>query len=184
MDLDTVEPTLLAWVQRVTGVADVVWEDDARPQYVRRLVTCALTSVASKGVDETLVELDEDATNPLVELMPTLAGYRLATLTIQAETRDQSTDATARKILERARIRMRAPSMRAMLLDAGIALVEILSIVNAPYELDERVVSRYALDVRLAVASVFTDPEGATSTITSATVTSTVTDAGGTPLGA
>lgn len=155
MNLAALEPVIKAWATTITGVDVVLFQDEPRTMHNGRLVLLNVTSIVPKGIEE-LTQVDDDTAGAEAVTF-TVVGYRLLSLSMQCETHDQRAASTARQVLERARTRARMPGNLATLQAAGLALVTLGAVTDAPYKTDGHWISRYVLDVKLSALSTETD---------------------------
>lgn len=160
MDLATIKPALLSWVATATGL-EAVWRDDRRPWFPLDASTPGhallhLFGARSVGVDETRWEHDGGAPSG-EEITPSQVGSRIFTLSIFVQSLSHVPGEEAHHFLERARVRLRAPSSLEAFQAAGLAIVDSAQLLEIPTEIDDRVVSAAQLDVRFATLSTFDD---------------------------
>lgn len=125
------------------------------------------------GVDE-LRHLQDTGRPAGADLVPTVSGLRLLTLSILLQTRDQSPDATARWHLEKLRTSLRKPSVKAGLRAAGLAFTTAESVVPLDRWVDDRVESQASMDVHFNAVVNERDTAEAGSFVNKANITGTL----------
>lgn len=166
MDLAVLEPALLAWASALTGVPLAVcrWANAPRVQHSGRLVLLSWVSSVAVGTDAAQYDY-APAVDPLHEMTPTVTGNRLVVVQLDVEVHDQTSGASAQAAIDRARVRLLAPSTLALLEDVGLALAGPVQTAVTDYEVDGRQVSRRTMDVRLHGVAIEADLAGRTSYI-------------------
>lgn len=184
MDLETIEPGLLAWLATLTGVpaACCVKQSASRPVHAGQLVLAQWTSLTSVGLDAEEWEYDEDAVDPLTELSPSLHGDRRAVLQVDVETNDQRPGYDAQHLAQRIVDRCRAPSSRATLEALNVGLASVGAVRRTDYPFDGRMIARATVELSFNAVSHHEDTEGQTATIESVEVDAEVTGSAGTEL--
>lgn len=158
MDLATIEPALVTWAAAVTGVeaSCVVWENAPRVRPNTALVLLSWVSIVGVGIDETAWTYEANA-DPLAEMTATVAGPRACVLQLAVETFDQRPGHTARAIAEVARTRAQGPTSLAALQAVKLGFAGVGLVTNADYRVDQRMISRTVMEVRLNAESRVTD---------------------------
>ncbi len=176
MNYPVIKEGLIAWAVAVTGLSLVVFENDPQPVPNMQAVYLNVRSTASVGVDDSFSEYDETARM----FTETVSGGREISLTFQVDSFDMTAPNNALTVITRAQTRMRFDSSEDILRDCGLALATIGSPVDASYEADDRMVSRYSMDVVLNTVSSETDLP--TPTIETVDLSSELRDVNGTVL--
>jgi hypothetical protein len=102
------------------------------------------------GVDELRPTANiADATLADIEVV----GQRELTVQCMVESYVDLPDRSALFLCERARTRLRIPSVEAALEVAGIGVIDAANVVDLPYETDGRIFGRAAFDLRINVIS-------------------------------
>jgi hypothetical protein len=169
MDLAAIQSFLAGFFLTLLGFSapadPVVWQDEPRPQDNGRVAILSWVSIPKRGVDEVRYE-DSGAAAPAVDLTPVVMGNRVLVLQLAVETLTQSADGpNATALLNTARTRLARPSAKAALLGANLALVDAVVITLANRAVDDHVIARAVLEVRLNAADGDRDTDGATSSI-------------------
>lgn len=185
MDFAVIEPGLAAIASVLTGVNPLCcqWENAPRAQSDDgRLVLLSWVSISPRGTDETSWDFDAGASNPLLEMTPTVGGQRVASWQLSIQSPDQSPGQTSRHLAERARTRLQWPSTLAGLRALGLALASAGDTTPADYPVDGRWVSRTILEVRLNASASEVDTAGRTGHIATVVLDGTVTGVTGDPI--
>ena len=148
------KPTLTTIFQLASGV-QVYWSTSRTPQRGQKVstehawITASMRSVATIAVDEKRL-----AWNPVTNTNETtVVAHRAFTVSLRAESFDTTLEAY--DLLERVRIRLRGPQIRA-LMEPTIALETIKNITALPdQDLDGRALRVAVLDVRMRCALTF-----------------------------
>lgn len=183
MNFETLEPGLVEWVTTLVETTDVVvvWENAPRPRHNGTLVVLSCPAIAQVGRDET--RWNHDASAPVLsEMVPTVVGNRIMTLSISLETLDQTSGTNARALAERVRSRVRWPSSHTTLRTLNLGIIDALQVIRADYRVDQRWVCRYVVDVRLSAIACAEDAAGSTASIRSVGTTATIKNPVGTTL--
>lgn len=177
--LKTLVTSVLGW----TSPTDpVVFENEPRPRHNGRIAILSWVSGVGVGVDDLRWE-DNGALAPDPNYVPTLAGDRMLALQVSVETLDQSPGAPhARAALEQFRTRIRRPSSLAALRAANLGMVDVGAVSQADYRVDNRMISRALIELRLNATTFDRDDDGAIGTIESTDITSHISDVDGTQL--
>lgn len=186
MDLSTIEPALATLASKLTGVpvAACVWENAGRPMAAPGglLVILSWVSRAGVGQDGSRWSYVPGA-DPLVEMVPTTHGSRVARLQIAVEvTTDQRPGYNAASITSRAITRLSWPSSLNALEAIEVGLADVGPATQADYPADGRMVSRSVFEVTLNGVANEDDTEGRTNWIDTVEVTAAVQNAAGTSL--
>lgn len=164
IDYVAIEAGLAAWVKAHAELSQVVWENAPRPFAQSAYGVLAWVSATSQGVAETTYE--EVAGAPAGQhYVPTTVDHQVLVVQIAAEAPVEQTRASARAAIEALRVRARTPRALEGLAALGLALASVGSAQRADYLADQRMTQRWLLELRLNVASSYTDTEGAGSTI-------------------
>lgn len=148
---EAISDTLLAWVEKSTGLT-TVWREEERPFHKQPgIALLHIISTRSRGVDD-IRRSDNEAEAPEPNCETQLSGVREFTLSIQVETQSQKPGKAARCYLESARTCLRLPSVLGKLQGQGVALIETLPTVLLDHNVDEHMASRANMDIRFAVA--------------------------------
>ena len=184
MDLETIEPGLLAWLAVLTGVPATccVKLNAARPVHNGQILFMQWLSATPVGLDAEEWEFDEDAVDPLTELTPSLHGDRRAVLQVDIETNDQRPGYDGQHLAQRLVDRCRAPSSRTTLEALNVALAGVSGVRRTDYPFDGRMIARATVELTFNAVSHFTDTAGQTATIESVQIGATVTGSAGTAL--
>lgn len=143
---------ILQLIEHLSGV-ETVWTDTPEPFVGPRngfpgaLAELAIGTYLSRGVDDIRTEYD-----PVKDSnVQSINGNRQFTLSIRVKSYDLGN--TAFDILERVRTRLRGQNAKWAFGDAGLGLVDIVSIVPIPNSVDDnREVSMANMDVRFNFA--------------------------------
>jgi len=181
MDLASIENALRDLVKTFTGVDVVQWENEPRKTHNGRLVLLSWVSTGAVGPDSARWEFAE-ADDPLDEMTPVAQGHRLLVLQVSCEAHDQRPGNTARSITETLRARMAWPRAQAALLDANLGLVDLGTVTPADYRIDQRMVSRCLVEIRLNATSFTADSDGRTSTIQTVGIAGVIATPSGTAI--
>ena len=181
MDLAAIESALRTLVTTLTGVDVVQWENEPRKQHNGRLVLLSWVSTGEVGPDSARWEFAE-ADDPLDEMTPIAQGHRLVVLQVSCETHDQRAGSTARALAETLRARLVWPRATESLLTANLGLVSVGPVTPSDYRVDQRMVSRCLVEIRLNATSFAADADGRTSTIQTVGVTGTLVTPSGTAI--
>lgn len=164
IDYAALEAGLVEWVKTHSGLTLVVWENAPRPFAQSVFGILAWVSATSQGVAETTHA--EVAGAPAGQhFVPTTTDHQVLVVQIAAESPVEQTQPAARAAIEALRVRARTPRALEGLAALGLALASIGSALRADYAVDQRMVQRWLLELRLNAASSYTDTEGAGSTI-------------------
>jgi hypothetical protein len=153
LNYPAIKEGLVAWAVAVTGLSWVVFEHDPQPVPNMQAVYLNVRSTHSVGVDDSFSEYDETART----FTETIRGGREIALTFQVDSFDMTAANNALTVITRAQTRMRFDSSEEILRDCGLALATIGDPVDASYEADDRMVSRYSMDVLFNAVSSETD---------------------------
>lgn len=146
MQFQTYSTALQSWVETQLPGVTAQFKNQRGGWQSKTRARLRLKSSRDLGVDE--LRHVQDVSLPAgADLVPTVSGLRLLTLSITLQTRDQSPDATARWHLEKLRTSLRKPSVKAALLAAGLAFTTAESVVPLDRWVDERIESQAAMDV-------------------------------------
>lgn len=153
-----IRSTIQAAVVAMTGVSPslVVWRGSLAEKsiVVGTKIVLTANSVRSVGVEENLYEEVENPNSNALE--STLVGQRVFTLSFQVETQNQP-EGTARVLIDRIRIRLRRPSINAILSRASLAVAEELGTTHNDYLASGREVSIATMDVLMNANDVDRD---------------------------
>lgn len=164
IDYAALEAGLVEWVKTHSGLTLVVWENAPRPFAQKTMGVLSWVSASSRGVPETTYELDGSLAAG-VDYVPTTVDHQVLVLQVAAESFQQTPDTSARQAIEALRVRSHTPRAAAGLTALGIALATVGDALRADYAVDQRMVQRWLLELRLNAASSFRDPTGGDSTI-------------------
>jgi len=139
---------------------------------VRAIVKIDISAIRKIGQDETRFEMGIDPD----ELIPTINGNRVLTVSCRVDSFTQDDGNTAEHICEIARTRLMFPVILAALKSAGLALVDTFATVSLPFKVDDRVRSRAAFDVQFGIKAEETDATNVQDTIGSVELQSDVDD--------
>jgi len=152
-DLTAIKTVLLQWVDAQAGVGiKGHFRDDPEDWHIKPRVHLHLHG--SKGVGVEFTEWDQDTTldvngQPVypagADFMPTVKGDRTITLSLFAESRDQTRPAWS--ILEKLRTSLRKASVKALLKTVGLSYSTTEAVVDLTSLVDDRVESSASLDV-------------------------------------
>lgn len=167
----TLDAALVAIAKTITGLDQVVWENQKRPfvsPSTRAIALLSFGETLGIGRDEVIQAFDptelseEDILDGEGEFTFTVAGVRRLPWRIKVESYEQGTIKTAWKYLEDARTALSWPSVLDALDAANVATVEVLGVLDLQVPKDERMVSMASLDIILAGRFSSVDPRKAT----------------------
>lgn len=183
MDHATIDPALKTWAAALTDipVACVLWENEPQVMHNGALVTLRWVSEVTAGVDATHWTFAENA-DPLREMTPTTTGNRVAVLQVDIEVHDQRPGVNAGAVASKARTRVYWPRLLAQLAAVNLAVASVGQVLVTDYEVDDHMVSRRSIELRLNGVASETDADGATSYIATVGTTGHVTNPAGTEL--
>jgi hypothetical protein len=147
---------LLALAAALTGL-DAVWEDQDRPatnDVSRGIVLLSFGANASIGRDESRVEYAPGTD----DFQATAIGQRLIPWRIDVQSLEQGDADTAWNVLERLRTRLRWQSSIDAMNAVNVSVATTGQIQKIPETVDDRFISRAALDVMLNVSLREVDP--------------------------
>lgn len=181
MDMTPIETALKTWVRQGTGLDYVVMVDEARePVVLTGWAVIEFVNVTPIGTDCVRVKPDTGAV--------VTYGSRHATVRVASECFYQDPDVNALVPLTQLVDRILWPSQMNVFRVLGMAYVDRLEIANQDYEVDQRLISRFAFDMRIAfpfreeyvppVPPIEDDPN-LVPAIATLDVTSRLKDAGG-----
>lgn len=184
IDLSTIQAALIAWW---TGFGMQCQMRDNPREFVRPIAAtevagtvtgaCAYLKVIAaraRGVDE--IRYTENGSDPLL-VDPEVTGNRELTISCMVESYKDSPDRHAVYLCERARTRLRMPTVELAFQVAGIGVIEATPTVDLAYTADDRIYSRASFDLRVNVNASETDD--AADTIGTVVVTSDFKDPAG-----
>ena len=148
VDFQGAADALVAWVERTTGLV-VEQYNDPRPFVDPEKMAAAYLSILGierLGVDETRV-------GPGTGLLAEQVGQRVMTVQLRVESLIQRLNESAHFYLENARTGLRLAPVKQILQDAGLSIVDTLPSVNLDLDMDDRMRSVSAFDVRFGLAS-------------------------------
>jgi hypothetical protein len=147
---------LLALAAALTGL-DVVWEDQPRPatsDVSRGIVLLSFTATASVGRDEVRTTFDTGSQ----DFGDTAVGQRMLPWRIKVDSLEQGNADTAWNILEKMRLRLRWQSSIDALNALNVSIATTGQVQDLQVPVDDRVISRAALDVMLNASFSEADP--------------------------
>lgn len=173
-DWASIEAGLESWFETVTGLR-LEWRNDrgAGKMSPKPRAFAQIISVVQEGGNELIY--DFDGGQPAAEeMVPTVFGKRLVTVSFMVHNRSQKPTEDARFYLEKARNATRLPSAQQILTDAGIALVSNgpLTILDSVF--DKRWESRASFDIIVRVLDCVTYTDEGISYIDKAVVSSDI----------
>ena len=177
IDFEKVENAVKSWWEEV-GIQTIMEEEEQPAIDDEKGALCKLNIpvVRRTGHDEIRNKVSED--DPLL-LDVTVNGLRVINVSCTVESISHQADQTARHYVEKARTALGIRGVRNLLRGAGLALIETLPAVNAPFNLDDHLVSRCVLDLSFGYAVCV--PDELQDTIGTIEVKSTFTHADGSP---
>jgi len=181
VDFEALRNALKKTFEKASGGLQTIVEDEDRPfmdPSKGAMVIFSTPRFQQIGVDE--IRYQNDPTDPL-KLVPAVVGNRRMRISVKVESMSQEPNGSAMFYAERIRTRLKFPSVVDIMRDAGVALIESLPTVSAPYLIDDRMRARAVLDLSFAVASC--DLDEPIETIGSLEIASdTLDDISGTPV--
>lgn len=181
MDWAALHTGLPVLIQALFGSSVVAtqWGDQPKAMIVGVVAELDLLNPASLGVDDRVIADIEDEGEPLVQ--ETVTGAREMTVQVTVTSQDQRLAYAARVALERLRTRLRFSSSIASLMQLGLALVSIGPVIEFDPVENGRVISKSALEIR--VAYIHSETDTAAPFIETARIsTDVLRDAAGDPL--
>jgi hypothetical protein len=165
VNLDLIEPMLTGLIASLSHTNASLrlfafWEDQPREMVdpaTKGIILLTITSTTEKGTDDKIQTQDLNQPNGQ-ELADHYHGVRAMTLTIKAESYDQSSGFTARAYCERIRNGLKWASSRATLRTQNVSLGQIMNPVPLGEARDDHQISIAAVDVILNVAVEHDDP--------------------------
>lgn len=149
------------WAQSVLATAGyngqpipVAWMNDERPMQLKLPARVELDgphSVDQVGEDwVTYAEsIGAEPAIPDGDMIPTVNGNRLFTVTIRVVSRQQSRNGNALVLVERLRSSLKKPSTLARFQAANLAIVRMSKVAEYDQEFDQRVESIHAVELRM-----------------------------------
>lgn len=147
MNWSTIQDGIKAWFEDSTGLT-AYWRNQKQPAYAAKALGI-LQIINTSKVDVDAIDYNYSAlqaTNE--EMVPSVSGYRLITVSCMVVSRDQSAGEDAIEYLELARASLNRPSLKNALAEAGL-LVSWTSQSITPHDVlvDGRMESRAIMDV-------------------------------------
>lgn len=180
MDWAVQQAAIEKWFKGVTGLP-VSWDKQAAQNNKRPSAELGVFSFKGVGEDELRFEVDDDADDGR-DLLYTVVGHRLFTLTCKVRSRDNRPGYAAAAYLEKARTSLAFPSTRTIFSDAEIALVNAEALVELPGSFDNREESFAVLDIHLSTVVNESDESEFATYINTVEVTSDLIDLDGNSL--
>lgn len=179
INFEEVEKALLGWWETI-GIQTVV-ENEEQP-YVDDVqgAICRINIpvIRRTGHDEVRFEEQDPVQDPpLCDV--TINGLRVLNVSCMIDSYSQSANEHARFYAEQGRTNLRIRGVRNLLLGAGLALIETLPILNAPFDQEDHIVSRAVLDLTFGIAVCV--PDEPIDTIGSLALESNLLHADGSP---
>lgn len=158
MNWPLIRTTLQSAVVAMTGIAPalVVWRGTLAEKSIVVGTKIVLTANAIKSVGEEENLYEESAVPNQNELESTIVGQRQFTWSVQVETQNQP-EGTARVLIDRIRIRLRRPSIGAMLGRASVAVAYALATTENDYLASGREISVATMDLLMNANDVDRD---------------------------
>ena len=154
MNLATYRTAIASWVETQAGVS-AQWRDQAGGWQGKTRARLHLLNSQGVGDDEVhYTQVGDD-------LVPTYCGCRQITLQILVTSRDQTLPAM--HYLEKLRISLGKPSVKALLSAAGLAVSTVEGVVDLTSVVDDRVESAGTLDVHFNAVENETDATESTT---------------------
>ena len=176
IDFQKVEKALLEWWE-TTGIQTAVvneeqpFVDDVQGAIVR----INYPAIRRTGHDEERIEGPNDD-DPLLNDM-TINGLRVINVSCVVDSYSEAPNEAARFFAEKGRTALRIRGVVNLLRKAGLALIETLPTLDAPFDQDDRIVSRAVFDLSFGIAVCI--PDEPQDTIGSLALKSTFTHADG-----
>lgn len=147
MNWSTIQDGIKAWFEDSTGLT-AYWMNQVRPAYAPKAVG-VLQIISTAKVDVDAATYDYSATQPEnEEMVPSVSGYRLITVSCMVVSRDQNAGQDALEYLELARVSLNRPSLKDALKTAGLAISwTSQAILPRDVLIDNRYESRAVMDV-------------------------------------
>ncbi len=158
MNWQALKAALRTMAANASGLAEtkIEWRDGKRTMMQHPYLTLRILASSHLGQDQVTYEFD-GSLSPDPDVVPTVSGQRIFTLSIEARSRENSDGLEAMAILECLRSSLRKPSIVAALNAAKLSIVRHEGLVDASTPADERVESRAVLDVVLSTVSTSGD---------------------------
>lgn len=143
----TIQNGIKAWFENSTGLT-AYWRNQKQPAYAPKAVGI-LQIISTSKVDLDAMDYNYSALQPAnEEMVPSVAGYRLITVSCMVVSRDQSAGQDAVEYLELARASLNRPSLKDALKAAGLAISwTSQSIIPRDVLVDNRMESRAIMDI-------------------------------------
>jgi hypothetical protein len=147
MDWSTIQDGIKDWFEGATGLT-AYWMNQARPAYAPKALG-VLQIISTSKVDVDAMDYNYSVTQPTnEEMVPSVSGYRLITVSCMVVSRDQNASQDAINYLELARTGLNRPSLNDALKAAGLTITwTSQSIVPRDVLVDNRYESRAVMDI-------------------------------------
>ncbi|KKN75985.1 hypothetical protein LCGC14_0375420 [marine sediment metagenome] len=178
INFEKVETALKSWWEEV-GIQTVV-ENEEQPfvdDVAGAICRLNFPAIRRTGHDEERLE-GPNAEDPLL-CDVTVNGLRVVNVSCTVDSYSHKANESAKFYAEKGRTAMRLRGVRNLLCGAGLAIIETLPILDAPFDQDDHIVSRAVLDVRFGIAVCV--PDEPIDTIGSLALKSNFTHADGSP---
>ncbi len=157
IDFEKVENAVKGWWETI-GIQTVMEEEEqpAIDDEIGAICQLNIPVVRRTGHDEIRSKVSDD--DPLL-LDVTVNGLRVIHVSCTVDSISHQADQTARFYIEKGRTALGTRGVRNLLRGAGLALIETLPAVNAPFNLDDHLVSRCVLDLSFGYAACMPDEQ-------------------------
>lgn len=147
MNWTTLQNGIKAWFEGATGLS-AYWMNQSRPAYTPKALG-VLQIISTSKVDVDALDYNYSALQAAgEEMVPSVSGYRLITVSCMVVSRDQTAAADAVQYLELARASLNRPSLKDALAEAGLQISwTSQSIMPRDVLVDNRYESRAVMDI-------------------------------------
>lgn len=178
MDLELIQSAIQWWAGQQSGLP-TYWVGAPQPMQLKpRIELDGPVSIEPRGQDWLMWENGSDPDNPAV--VPTVVGNRELTVIVRAIGRSSTGNLRAQYWLERLRASLKFPTILDHFHSNGLAVVRCGNTAQYDAELDNRIESVAAMELRFATTIAETDTTA--DTIAAVTMSSAVEDPAGVPL--
>lgn len=178
IDFEKVEAAVKGWWEEV-GLQTVMENEEQPAVDDEQGAICRINMpiIRRTGHDEERLEGPNDEDPLLCDV--TVNGLRVINVSCTVDSYSHQADQTARHYVEAGRTALRIRGVRNLLCGAGLALIETLPTINAPFDQDDHIVSRAVLDLSFGIAVCI--PDEPIDTIGSLALKSNFTNVDGSP---
>ena len=179
IDFQKVETALKSWWEEV-GIQTVV-ENEEQPfvdDVAGAICRLNFPAIRRTGHDEVRLKDQTPVQDPPF-LDATVNGLRVVNVSCTVDSYSHKANESAKFYAEKGRTALRIRGVVNLLRKVGLALIETLPILDAPFDQDDHIVSRAVLDLRFGIAVCI--PDEPQDTIGSFALKSNFTHADGSP---